>query len=134
MLNVHDNNNLQYAALFLIAMGCYSAMPVIVCWFNMNLGGHHRRSVGSAWQIAFGNIGGIIATYSFLPSDKPTHYKKGYSISVGFICLSAAACVTYGVLMAWENKRRDAAAGTSTLTEEEKAELGDNSPDYRYLL
>ncbi len=23
--------------------------------------GHHRRAVGSAWQIGFGNIGGIIA-------------------------------------------------------------------------
>lgn len=134
VLNVHDNTQLQYAALFLIAMGCYAAMPVIVCWYNMNLGGHHRRSVGSAWQVAFGNIGGIISTFSFLPSDAATYYKKGYSISIGFICLSAFCCALYFFLVNWENKRRDAAADTSTLTEEEKVELGDNSPDYRYLL
>lgn len=58
LISVHDNTRVQYAGLFLVAMGCYSAMPIIVCWFNMNLGGHHRRSVGSAWQVAFGNIGG----------------------------------------------------------------------------
>jgi hypothetical protein len=51
LLNVHDNLEVQYAALFLIVMGTYSAMPVIVCWFNMNLGGYHRRAIGSAWQI-----------------------------------------------------------------------------------
>lgn len=56
LLAEHHNLDLQYAALFLVAMGCYSAMPVIVCWFNMNLGGHHRRSVGSAWQVGFGNV------------------------------------------------------------------------------
>ena len=57
LLTVHDKPKLQYAALFLVAMGAYTAMPIIVCWFNMNLGGHHRRSIGSAWQVGFGNIG-----------------------------------------------------------------------------
>lgn len=54
LLTVHNKPHTQYAALFLVAMGSYSAMPVIVCWFNMNLGGHHRRAVGTAWQIGFG--------------------------------------------------------------------------------
>lgn len=51
LISVHDNQTVQYAALFLVTMGTYTAMPIIVCWFNMNLGGHHRRSVGSAWQV-----------------------------------------------------------------------------------
>lgn len=38
LISVHDNTQLQYAALFLVAMGAYTAMPIIVCWFNMNLG------------------------------------------------------------------------------------------------
>ncbi len=36
LLVVHDNTHLQYGALFLAAMGTYSAMPIIVCWFNTN--------------------------------------------------------------------------------------------------
>ena len=58
LITVHTNKHLEYAALFLVTMGTYSIMPVIVCWFSMNLGGHHRRAVGTAWQIGFGNIGG----------------------------------------------------------------------------
>lgn len=93
LIAVHDNTKLQYAALFLVAMGAYTAMPIVVCWFNMNLGGHHRRSIGSAWQvgklywtlasepwamlmhipIGFGNIGGIIAVFAFLSADAPLY-------------------------------------------------------------
>ena len=35
LLTVHNNHKLEYAALFLVTMGIYSAMPVIVCWFNL---------------------------------------------------------------------------------------------------
>jgi hypothetical protein len=61
LISVHDNTDLQYGALFLVTCGVYAAMPIIVCWFNMNLGGHHRRSVGSAWQVGV----------SFIPSSSP---------------------------------------------------------------
>lgn len=55
LMNIHNNRDVQYGALFLVTGGCYSAMPVVVCWFAMNLGGHRRRSVGTAWQVGFGN-------------------------------------------------------------------------------
>lgn len=32
LIVVHNNKELQYGALFLVAMGAYTAMPVIVCW------------------------------------------------------------------------------------------------------
>ncbi|KAF4314133.1 Major facilitator superfamily [Botryosphaeria dothidea] len=133
LLAEHHNLDLQYAALFLVAMGCYSAMPVIVCWFNMNLGGHHRRSVGSAWQVGFGNIGGIIAVFSFLSKDAP-RYTPGHSICIAFICLSALSCAIYWVLCSWSNRKRDKTPTDLGLTEYEKTEMGDLSPDYRYLL
>lgn len=134
LIAVHDNTKLQYAALFLVATGAYTAMPVIVCWFNMNLGGHHRRAVGSAWQVAFGNIGGIISSFAFRAEDAPK-FIPGYSISISFTVLSIIACVIYGVVCYMDNKRRDREVGNEHgLTEEEKTELGDKSPDYRYLL
>lgn len=68
LLAVSPASNAAYAALFLVTSGTYSAMPIIVCWFTMNLGGHHRRSVGTGYQIGFGNIGGIIAVSLPYPS------------------------------------------------------------------
>ncbi|KAF3032605.1 hypothetical protein E8E12_003373 [Didymella heteroderae] len=133
LISVHNNRDLQYAALFLVAMGAYTAMPVIVCWFNMNLGGHHRRSVGSAWQVGFGNIGGIIATFAFLKKDAPK-YTPGYSISIAFVCLSAISCCVYFVSCSWSNRSRERSVRDVGLTEYEKTELGDLNPDYRYQL
>ncbi len=127
LISIHDNTDVEYLGLFLVAMGAYSAMPVIVCWFNMNLGGHHRRAVGTAWQVGFGNIGGIIATYAFLPGDAP-HYKKGYSICLAFLCLSAASCCLYGAAVWWQNRQRDRAPVNVGLTEYEKMELGVSFP------
>lgn len=118
----------------------------------MNLGGHHRtsllrpffsllynqanvptgRSVGSAWQVGFGNIGGIIATYSFLKKDAP-FFKPGYSICLGFICLSATSCCIYFVSCLIQNRNREKThvVGMSDYDETEK---GDLSPHYRYML
>lgn len=133
LLTTHHNLHLQYGALFLVTMGTYSAAPVAVCWFNMNLGGHHRRAVGTAWQIGFGNIGGIIATYAFLMKDGP-QYKPGYKICIGFSCLSAASAILYALAIVWQNRTRDRSAKNLGVTEYEKTELGDMAPDYRYLL
>jgi sugar phosphate permease len=133
LLAVHNNRQVQYAALFLVACGAYSAMPVIVCWFNMNLGGHHRRAVGTAWQVGFGNIGGIIAVFAFLKKDGPK-YIPGYSISIAFVCLSALSCMTYFIMCSWENRKREKSVRDVGLTEYEKMELGDLNPDYRYQL
>lgn len=132
LLAVHDRLPLQYAALFLVCMGTYSAMPVIVCWYNMNLGGHHRRAVGTAWQVGFGNIGGIVATYSFLARDAPA-YRPGYGICIGFICLSAASCCVYAGLITWENRRR-ARTARAALSDYDKTTLGDLNPEFRYML
>ncbi|KXL44021.1 hypothetical protein M433DRAFT_144625 [Acidomyces richmondensis BFW] len=133
LIAVHDNTKLQYAALFLVAMGAYTAMPIIVCWFNMNLGGHHRRSVGTAWQVGFGNVGGIIAVFAFLKKDAPK-YVTGYSICLAFTMLSIIACIIYGIGCMAANRKRERSPVDVGLTEYEKTELGDMSPEYRYLL
>jgi len=89
----------------------------------MNLGGHHRRSVGSAWQVGFGNIGGIIATYAFIAKDAP-RYTKGYAICLGFLCLAMASCCAYAAAVWRENRRREKTPVDVGLTEYEKTELG----------
>lgn len=132
LISVHDNTNLEYAALFLVVMGTYGAMPIIVCWFNMNLGGHHRRSIGTAWQVGFGNIGGIIATYAFLDSDAP-YFRTGYSIAIAFTALSGLTSIVYLITLVFENRKRAKTVRNVGLSEYEKTELGDLNPEFRYM-
>jgi len=123
LFNIDNSVNTQYGALFLAAGGLYAAMPIAVCWFNMNLLGHHRRSIGIGWQIGFGNIGGVIATYSFLKDDAPL-FKKGYIICISFLCLGVLSASSYAAALAWENRKRDKMTEHVKLTEDEKTELG----------
>ena len=118
----------------LCTMGAYSAMPIVICWFQQNLAGHHRRAIGTGWQIGFGNIGGIIATYVFLDRDKPK-FTRGYGTCLGFICLAALSCLLYAAACIMENRKREKMpkiVGRDKETEE--AEKGDLAQNYRYLL
>ena len=93
-----------------------------------------RRGIGTAFQIGFGTCGGVIATFSFLAKDAP-RYTKAYSLSLGFIGLSAISTTIYFFALISENQKR--ARGQSEhsgKSEEEKARLGDLNPDYRYML
>lgn len=93
-----------------------------------------RRSVGTAFQIGFGNCAGTIATFTFLAKDAPK-YVKGYSLSLGFIGLSAISCTLYFLALMSENRKRATGMGEhSGKSEDERAKLGDLNPDYRYML
>ena len=94
----------EYAGICLVSMGAFAAGPSILCWYLMNLEGHTQRSIGSAWVIGFGNIGGIVATFAFLKQDAPV-YHTGYSICMAMACVGFAAAVGYGLLIRLERGR-----------------------------
>ncbi|QKX60879.1 uncharacterized protein TRUGW13939_08025 [Talaromyces rugulosus] len=135
LLNVHNHQHVQYGALFLVTSGTYSAMPIVICWFAMNLGGHHRKAVATAFQIGFGNAGGFISTYAFFP---PT-FRTGYIIAISFSCLAGAACIAYALSLWHANHQRDRNATVSNpdalmnAQEEDDGMLGDLAPSYRYI-
>ncbi|KAG7442850.1 MFS general substrate transporter [Guyanagaster necrorhizus] len=131
LLSDPTRHSIKYGALFLAASGAYTSMPIIIGWFNTNLAGHTRRAVGSAWQVSFGNIGGIIASFSFPTGDGPK-YTKGYAICLAFVCLSMVSSAAYFVAIMVENRRR-ARSMPPEVTEKERERLGDLNYDYRYM-
>ena len=86
-------------------MGVVSVLPLMVCWFAMNLHGHAKRAVGIPWQVGAGNCAGIIATFAFPSADAPI-YRLGYSLGMGFLCFALAASTAYLAGCWLENRRR----------------------------
>lgn len=137
------NVHLRYGMLFMFIMGIYAALPVIVCWFNMNLGGHHRRAIGGAWQIGIGQAGGIVAVYTFLQKDAPK-YVPGYSVCLAFDVFTMLMAVAYFFGCWSENKKRDKIMRSQNGEgvhsahmigdRQEKEDLGDRALDYRYMI
>lgn len=132
LLRTRQNLPARYAALFLLAMGIFSAMPVVICWFSMNLRGHHARSVGTAWQIGFGNIGGLIAPFAFLPADAPA-YPTGYALLMGFLCLAVVAAAAY-LLAVWSENQRLERRAKEQGSMSQRADGNDLDGRWRFIL
>ena len=149
------NFHVQYGALFLAVSGIASLWPgmsailpfsfflpipihidpsntVEICWGAMNLGGHRRRAIGSATQIAVGNIGGIISSYCFQTED--ASFRFPYAISACFCCLAAVFCTLYASCCWWRNHQRAAQGWGAGLSDHEKAMMGDRSPSYKFMI
>lgn len=105
LFTIHHNREAEFAGLVLYTMGVICMLPVLICWFSMNMMGHKNRAVATAWQIGIGNVAGIIAPFAYPHSDAP-HYHTGYSLGLGCLCLSGVASTAYFIGCLVENKRR----------------------------
>ncbi|OAP54466.1 hypothetical protein AYL99_11567 [Fonsecaea erecta] len=123
----------RYFALYLLESGIVVAQPGIVGWLSNNLGGHYKRGVGIAMQLAIGNIGGIVGSNIYLQSQAPT-YPVGFGVGVGLLSGGAlASCFLLWYLMR-ENRLRDKGARDYryNLPESELNNLGDDHPAFRF--
>ncbi|CAK9441511.1 uncharacterized protein LODBEIA_P53790 [Lodderomyces beijingensis] len=135
ILGATESPHIRYAGCFLSAAGLFTSMPLIVCWAALNNGSHVRKSVGTAWQIGFGNIGGIIATFIFLSKDAPV-YLPGLATSLAAIVFSIVASLAYFFVCWRMNKVKKTDSykqAFAALPEREQINLGDRNPKFTYL-
>lgn len=134
LLNLEDVSiSTRYMAAFFITMGGYIAQPITLAWLSNQMGGHYKRSIGSAVQIGFGNLGGIVASNIFLKKEQP-RYPVGFGTALGFLALTIIASTVFYVGLRLENKKRDS-GGRDYRYQEEVSELtnmGDDHPRFRY--
>lgn len=69
----HSSNGVRYFGIFLGIAGCQGNVPAILAYQSNNIRMQSKRSVGSALQIGFGAVGGIIASTVFREADAPRY-------------------------------------------------------------
>ncbi|KAF4635414.1 hypothetical protein G7Y89_g2683 [Cudoniella acicularis] len=108
-------NSIRYLAVFFVSIGTSITQPLTLIWLANNMGGHLKRAFGSAMQIGFGNIGGIIASNIFIVQEAPK-FKTGFGTCLGLL---------------W---KRDAGGRDDRLAlpTEELENLGDDHPEFRF--
>lgn len=91
----HPNDGVRYFGLFLGQAGCQGNVPSILTYQSNNIRMQSKRAVGSALQIGFGAIGGIIASTVFRQKDAP-QYVPGLWVTTAlqFLILGLLACTT----------------------------------------
>jgi MFS-type transporter involved in bile tolerance (Atg22 family) len=85
------NNGARYFGLFLGQAGCQGNIPTILAYQSNNIRMQSKRAVGSALQIGFGAIGGIIASTVFRQADAPK-YIPGLWVTAGLQILIMVLC------------------------------------------
>ena len=89
------SNSVRYGGLFLGQAGCQGNIPTILAYQSNNIRMQSKRSVGSALQIGFGAIGGIIGSTVFFESESP-NYPTGLWITTGLqmFILTITGCMS----------------------------------------
>ena len=90
----------KYFGTFLSAIGIFTCSSLNITWLANNLRGYTRRAVGSAVQVAIGQLGGIAGSYIYQADDAPAYY-LGHAIALGFL----AAAFVGTLLQYWLLKR-----------------------------
>lgn len=102
----HKDNDVRYGGIFLGIAGCNGNLPSILAWQANNIRGQSTRAVASALQVAFGAIGGIYASTTFMQKEAPD-YPSGLWAAVAsqlFTVVGAALMVLYYKIV---NKKAD---------------------------
>ena len=126
---------LRYIAVYLVTAGGYITQPVCLAWLSNNMSGHYKRSMGTAMQVGVGNLGGIVASTVYIPTQAPT-FALGYGVSLGLLWLCGLACTGFCVGLWMENRKRERGERDDRyrLPTDELENLGDDHPSFRYVL
>ncbi|KAK4035097.1 high-affinity nicotinic acid transporter [Parachaetomium inaequale] len=125
----------KFAGVFLVFGGAYMITPMCLAWLQNNVSGHWKRSFGASTQVMIGNLAGIIGAFIFIKTEAPT-YKTGYGVALGMMWFGVISATAMAGLMWRENRKRERGERDDRLAlpEEDRTNMGDWHPSYRFTL
>ncbi|GIZ36924.1 hypothetical protein CKM354_000039000 [Cercospora kikuchii] len=125
-------NAVKYAGTFFVAVGAFPCSPLVLAWLSNNLAPHTTKATGLGFQVAIGNCGAFVATFTYLAKDGP-EYTTGHAINLGAIGLSMILTIGNILYIRWENSARQSGKREHRLQQGmDHSSLGYRHPDFRY--
>ena len=135
MLISTGKSGIQYAGLFLGAMGIYPCIANTIVWAANNTEGVYKRGITMGFVIGWGNLNGIVSSNIYRAADKP-RYLPGHGVVLGYlgVLLVGGSLMTHLLLRAENTKRLNGQRDIwiQGKSEQEIAKLGDQKPDFIY--
>jgi hypothetical protein len=126
--------HVRYGATFLIASGAYCYGALCNAQVSANVVSDSARAAAIGTNVMFGNVGGLISTWSFLAWDAPNyHIGNGLNLATSGLTL-----VVSSVLLLWmitnnkKRERRDVDAELAGLDMKEVQDLDWKHPSFRW--
>lgn len=129
-----QNPSVRYGATFLVASSTFALGPLTNAQVSANVVSDTARSAAIGMNVMMGNVGGLIASWSFLPGDAP-NYPIGNGLNLATnVSIFIAASLTL-VWMKRDNKKReerDTDEELRGLTPEQIEDLDWKHPAFRW--
>ncbi|KAG4272678.1 hypothetical protein FPRO04_10420 [Fusarium proliferatum] len=129
------NGHARYGATFLVASSAFALAPLTNSHISANVLSDTARSAAIGTNVMFGNIGGLISTWSFVKSDAPN-----YPIGNGLNLATSSTILVLGAATLWWIKRdnrkrasRSAEAELAGLSQQEIQDLDWKNPNFRWI-
>ncbi|KAI1189666.1 MFS transporter [Nemania serpens] len=124
----------RYAAAFFTAISCFALGPLANAQASAVVVSDTSRSIAIGTNVMFGNVGGLIATWSYLPFDGPD-YKIGNGLNLAAASLILVISILQIAWMRWDNARRakrDIESELRGMTQTEIESLEWKHPGFRW--
>jgi len=106
MFLASENARVRYGATFIITSGAFAFGALCNAQVSANVVSDTARSSAIGTNVMFGNVGGLISTWAFLPFDGPN-----YPIGNGLNLATSGTILVLSILllfyMKWDNKQRE---------------------------
>ncbi|PGH23534.1 hypothetical protein AJ80_02488 [Polytolypa hystricis UAMH7299] len=134
MFLASTNPQVRYGATFIIAAGAFANGALCNAQASANVISDTARSAAIGTTVMFGNIGGLISTWSFLPADAPNFY-IGNGLNLATCSTLLLTSIGLLVWMGYDNKRReerDVDSDLAGLSQKEIQELDWKHPGFKW--
>lgn len=134
MFLASEDSMVRYGATFIIASGAFAFGALCTAHVSANVISDTARSSAIGTTVMFGNIGGLISTWSFLPPDGPNyHIGNGLNLATATTILLLGAGLW--MYVSWDNRRRsrvDIPNALGELSQQQIQDLDWRNPSFRW--
>jgi len=134
MFLASTNPSVRYGATFLIASGAFSFGALCNAHVAANVVSDTARSSAISTNVMFGNVGGLISTWSFLPFDGP-NYHIGNGLNLATSSLTLILSILLLLWMIANNKskdKKDVDAEVAGLSQKQVQDLDWRHPAFKW--
>ncbi|KAL8877263.1 MAG: hypothetical protein Q9198_004686 [Flavoplaca austrocitrina] len=137
MLISTSNPSVQYAGVYIAALGIYPCISNTITWTANNFEGVYARGIALGFVIGWGNLNGIVASNIYRQADAP-RFIPGHAVCILYEALFLfGGSLVQHIGLRIENKRKRAGKYDHLVegkSQEEIDAIGDKRPDFMYTL
>lgn len=129
-----QNARVRYGAIFIITTGAFNGGALCNAQVSANVVSDTARSSAIGTNVMFGNVGGLIATWAFLPFDGP-NFPIGNGLNLAAQAAVLISGIILGLWMTHDNKKRkhvDVHAKIDGLNQKQVGDLDWRHPGFQW--